>query len=173
MCARSPSWEFGEKMKVKFRFCNRLPIVFRAAGSIVLLSLLMPGALSLAQAKTGKPSLTAAAAPTRIHFRPGAISTQVRGQLDHAGHASYVIKVDQGDHLIVNIVGLGGLATEGTIAGPADQGGGSHGGLVYSEDVTTGGDFTIRIDPNQMADSTPGARSFILEVVVTPAYLKK
>ena len=111
-------------------------------------------------------------APIRIQFRAGAISTQIQGQLSRTTHeAVYVARLKAGDHMIVNIIGVGGLMTSGEISGPGGQGGGSHGGLVFNEDITTGGDFTIRVSRNQMADSPANARSFILEVVITPAWL--
>ena len=111
-------------------------------------------------------------APIRIQFKAGAISTQINGKLGITSHeAVYVARLKAGDHMIVNIIGLGGLMTSGEISGPGGQGGGSHGGLVFNEDITTGGDFTIKVGRNMMADSPAGARSFILEVVITPAWL--
>lgn len=110
-------------------------------------------------------------APIRIQFTAGAISTQIRGRLNSSNEAVYVARVKAGDHMIVNIIGLGGLMTSGEISGPGGQGGGSHGGLVFNEDVTVGGDFTIKVGMNLMAESPARARSFILEVVITPAWL--
>jgi hypothetical protein len=112
---------------------------------------------------------------TRIRFLPGTISAQVRGRLTRNKNADalFVVKAKAGDRMIVNIISLTeGLMTAGMITSPSGETYGQHGGLVFNEDLTETGDYTISVERNLMGtERADGA--FMLEVVITPEHLKK
>ncbi|MBV9958855.1 MAG: hypothetical protein JO360_10555 [Acidobacteria bacterium] len=131
---------------------------------VLLVMLLLVPVTAAAQARS-----------TRIKFLPGTISTQVRGRLTRNKNADarFVVKAKAGDHMIVNIISLTeGLMTAGMVSSPSGDANGQHGGLVFNEDLTETGDYTISVERNLMGtERADGA--FILEVVITPGYLKK
>ena len=122
----------------------------------------------LTPAQTG-----ASSKPIRIRFMSGAISAQVRGQLSkNRRETFYVVKAKKGDHMIVNIISTTpGFETGGEVVAPSGQQEGQHGGIIFNADLTETGDFKIRVAQNLMAGERSGG-SFILEVVITPSYLK-
>lgn len=112
--------------------------------------------------------------PTRIKFLRGAISAQVRGQLTKNKNADalYVIHAKSGDHMIVNIITLtSGLMTGGDVTSPSGAQDGQHGGIIFNGDLTETGDYIIRVSRNMMGTERPDG-SFMLEVVITPSYMK-
>ena len=112
--------------------------------------------------------------PVRIKFIQGAISTQVRGHLtmNKNADAFYVIKAKVGDHMIVNIISLtSGLMTGGDVTSPSGEQDGQHGGIIFNDDLTETGDYTIRVARNLMGTERADG-SFILEIVITSSYLK-
>lgn len=151
---------------------NRLQIIHstKTLFTALILStcflLLIPGSIA-AQRGTGRGAF-------RIKFMPGAVSAQVRGQLtkDKNREAFFVVNAKAGDHMIVNIISLTpGLATGGGVTSPTGKQDGQHGGIIFNSDLTETGDYRIRVDRNLMGtERIDGA--FILEVVITPSYLK-
>ncbi len=118
---------------------------------------------------------TSLARPVRINFAHGALSSQVRGQLtkNKSLDALYVVKAKAGDHMIVNVIPLTeGLMTGGDVTSPSGAQDGQHGGIIFNADLTESGDFTIRVSRNLMGTQRPDG-AFILEVVITPASLKR
>lgn len=112
--------------------------------------------------------------PIRFRFLQGAISAQARGQLTKNKNADafYVIRAKAGDHMIVNIIALSpGLMTSGDVTSPSGAQEGQHGGIIFNADLSETGDYTIRVARNLMGTERPDG-SFILEVVITPSYLK-
>ncbi|HEV7377759.1 MAG TPA: hypothetical protein VGN95_23790 [Pyrinomonadaceae bacterium] len=145
------------------RLLNALPLTLALAVGLLLF---MP-APTTAQRR-------ASSSTTRIKFMPGAISAQVRGQLtkDKNTGAVFVINAKAGEHMIVNIIPLTrGLMTGGDVTSPSGQQDGQHGGLIFNGDLTETGDYTIHVDRNLMGTERPDG-SFILEVVITQAYMK-
>ena len=112
--------------------------------------------------------------PTRIRFTTGAISAQVRGRFTPANErVRYVIKARKGDHMVVNIIPVTrGLTMAGTVAFPSGQGDGGPGGIVMNADLDESGDYTIEVSQHTMG-SNYSSGSFILEVVITPAWLRR
>jgi hypothetical protein len=137
----------------------------RTAIILAITFLLLP---NVARAQTGTSSK-----PIRIKFTVGAISAQVRGQLSKARMETfYVVKAKTGDHMIVNIIPVtSGLATGGMVISPSGDEDGQHGGIIFNSDLTETGDFKIRVEHNLMAGENVNG-SFILEVVITPSYIK-
>jgi hypothetical protein len=132
----------------------------------ISLMMIIPGLTTSAQ--TG-----ASSRPTRIRFMSGAISAQVRGQLSKGRtEAFYVVKAKKGDHMIVNIISTTpGFETGGEVVAPSGAQEGQHGGVIFNSDLTETGDFKIRVARNLMAGERAGG-SFILEVVITPSYIR-
>jgi hypothetical protein len=104
----------------------------------------------------------------RIRFERGAISTQVRGQLNRKqSELFYVVKARAGQHMIVNVVPLGnpyGLVPFVLVTPPKGEGTGDK-SSIYEGDLTDSGDYQIRVAVNQMA-SESSAGGFLLEVVI-------
>jgi hypothetical protein len=111
--------------------------------------------------------------PERIRFTTGAISAQVRGRFTPANErVRYVIKARKGDHMVVNIIPVThGLTMGGTVGFPSGQGDGGPGGIIMNSDLTENGDYVIEVSQHTMG-SNYRSGSFILEVVITPAWLK-
>jgi hypothetical protein len=112
-------------------------------------------------------------APQRIRFTTGAISAQVRGRFTPANErVHYVIKVNKGDHMVMNIIPVTrGLTMAGTVTFPSGQGDGGPGGIIMNSDLDEGGDYTIEVNQHTMGSNYKSG-SFILEVVITPAWLR-
>lgn len=115
-----------------------------------------------------------ASPPTRIRFTTGAISAQVRGSfLPAKERPRYVIKARKGDHMVVNIIPVTrGLTMAGTVGFPSGQGDGGPGGIIMNADLDESGDYTIEASQHTMG-SNYSSGTFILEVVITPAWLKQ
>jgi len=112
-------------------------------------------------------------APQRIKFSSGAISAHVAGQFNPANdRPTYVIKARAGDHMIVNIIPVTKTLTMGgTVKSPAGEGDGGPGGIIMNTDLTENGDYTIEVFQHTMG-SNLAAGKFVLEIVITPAWLK-
>lgn len=139
------------------------------ASSTVLLGALLLTVASASFAQThGK-----APQPTRIRFTTGAISTQVRGTFTPANErVRYVIKARKGDHMVINIIPVTrGLTMAGTVKFPSGQGDGGPGGIIMNSDLEETGDFTVEVNQHTMG-SNYKTGSFILEVVITPQWLR-
>lgn len=111
--------------------------------------------------------------PTRIRFTTGAISTQVRGTFTPANErVRYVIKAAKGDHMVINIIPVTrGLTMAGTVKFPSGQGDGGPGGIIMNSDLEETGDFIVEVNQHTMG-SNYKTGSFILEVVITPQWLR-
>jgi hypothetical protein len=111
--------------------------------------------------------------PERIRFKIGAISAQVPGQFNPAQpRPRYVLKANAGDHMIVNVIPVTrGLTMSGTVEGPSGQGDGQPGGIVFNADLTESGDYIIEVSQHTMGSNYKSG-SFIVEVVIAPAWLK-
>jgi hypothetical protein len=111
--------------------------------------------------------------PTRIRFTTGAISAQVRGTFTPTNErVRYVIKAKKGDHMVINIIPVTrGLTMAGTVKFPSGQGDGGPGGIVMNSDLEETGDFTIEVNQHTMGSNYKSG-SFILEVVITPQWLR-
>jgi len=84
----------------------------------------------------------------------------------------YVIKANKGDHVVANVIPVTrGLTMAGTVTSPSGQGDGGPGGIIFNADLTENGDYRIEVEQHTMG-SNYSAGSFILEVVITPAWLK-
>lgn len=137
--------------------------------SAVLLCALLLTTASVSSAQThGKVT-----PPTRIRFTKGAISAQVRGTFTPANErVRYVIKATKGDHMVVNIIPVTrGLTMAGTVKFPSGQGDGGPGGIIMNSDLEETGDFTLEVSQHTMG-SNYKTGSFILEVVITPQWLR-
>lgn len=112
-------------------------------------------------------------APERIRFTTGAISAQVHGRFTPANErVHYVIKARKGNHMVVNIIPVTrGLTMAGTVTFPSGQGDGGPGGIVMNSDLEENGDYTIEVNQHTMGSNYKSG-SFILEVVITPAWLR-
>lgn len=144
------------------------PGVFSNLLAIGALSIafLLP-ALAMSQSHGRSPSAQ------RIKFATGAISAQATGQFTPANErVRYVIKAKAGDHMIVNVVPLTKTPTmAGTVKTPSGEGDGGPGGIVMNADLTESGDYTIEVFQHTMGSNLASGK-FILEVVITPAWLK-
>lgn len=111
--------------------------------------------------------------PQRIKFTTGAISAQVSGQFTRLNpRVRYVIRAKKGDHIVVNVIPVTkGLTMAGIVASPSGQGDGGPGGIIMNADLTESGDYTIEVSQHTMG-SNYSSGNFILEVVITPAWLK-
>lgn len=134
--------------------------------SVLSIALLLLSASVVSQAKQH-------AGPQRIRFKSGAISAQVPGQFNPAQpRPRYLIKAKAGDHMVVNIIPVTkGLTLGGTVAAPSGQGDGQPGGIIFNGDLTENGDYTIEVFQHTMGSNYKSG-SFIVEVVITPAWLK-
>jgi hypothetical protein len=152
---------------------NREASMFQRIKALLATLMLSASLLPLMPVTTAAQASSSRA--TRIKFLPGTISAQVRGRLTRNKNAEalFVVRAKAGDHMIVNIISLTeGLMTAGTIKSPSGDTNGQHGGLVFNEDLTETGDYTISVERNLMGtERADGA--FMLEVVITPDYLKK
>lgn len=112
-------------------------------------------------------------AAQRIKFATGAISAQAAGQFTPANErVRYVIKARAGDHMIVNVIPVTKTLTmAGTVKTPSGEGDGGPGGIIMNSDLTEGGDYTIEVFQHTMGSNLTSGR-FILEVVITPAWLR-
>ena len=109
----------------------------------------------------------------RIKFAIGAVSAQTAGQFTPANERPrFVIKAKAGDHMIVNIIPVTRTLTmAGTIKAPSGEGDGGPGGIIMNADLTESGDYTIEVFQHTMGSNLASGK-FILEVVITPAWLK-
>jgi len=152
----------GNNSATASRICNLcISLILSTA-----LLLVVPGVMA---AQTGTSPK-----PTRIKFMRGAISAQVRGRLTSSNNREsfYVVNAQSGDHMIVNIIPITpGFATGGGVTSPSGKGDGQHGGVIFNSDLKETGDYTIGITRNLMATNRDSGE-FILEVVITPPYLK-
>jgi hypothetical protein len=137
----------------------------RALGAL-LLAFFLP-ALALSQSRGHRP------APQRIKFAIGAVSAHVAGQFTPANErVRYVIKAKAGDHMIVNVIPVTKTLTMGgTIKSPSGEGDGGPGGIIMNSDLTESGDYVIEVFQHTMGSNLATGK-FILEVVITPAWLK-
>jgi hypothetical protein len=133
----------------------------------VFITLILISATSLAQTH-GKAST-----PQRIRFTIGAISAQVRGTFTPANErVRYAIKAKKGDHIVLNIIPVTrGLTMAGTVRFPSGQGDGGPGGIIMNSDLTEDGDYIVEVNQHTMG-SNYRSGSFILEVVITPGWLR-
>jgi hypothetical protein len=147
---------------------NAPRIYLAPTARILAITFLMIASNLLASAQTGTSSK-----PIRIRFMTGAISAQAKGQLSKGRtEVFYVVKAKTGDHMIVNIISTTpGFATGGEVVAPSGEGEGQHGGIIFNSDLKETGDFKIRVARNLMAGERAGG-SFILEIVITPSYIK-
>jgi hypothetical protein len=111
--------------------------------------------------------------PQRIRFAIGAISAHLAGRFTPANErVRYVIKAKAGDHMIVNVIPVTkSLTMAGTVKTPSGEGDGGPGGIIMNADLTENGDYTIEVFQHTMGSNLATGK-FILEVVVTPAWLK-
>ncbi|HEV7680514.1 MAG TPA: hypothetical protein VGO68_00210 [Pyrinomonadaceae bacterium] len=144
-------------------------IAYSVVSSTVLGSVLLLTMASASFAQTHGKST----APTRIRFTTGAMSAQVRGTFTPANErVRYVIKATKGDHMVVNVIPVTrGLTMAGTVKFPSGQGDGGPGGIVMNSDLEETGDFIVEVSQHTMGSSYKSG-SFILEVVITPQWLK-
>jgi hypothetical protein len=112
-------------------------------------------------------------APERIRFTTGAISAQVRGRFTPANErVRYVIKAGKGNHMIINIIPVTrGLTMAGTVVSPSGQGDGGPGGIIINSELIETGDYLIEVNQHTMGSNYKSG-SFILEIVITPAWLR-
>lgn len=112
-------------------------------------------------------------APQRIKFSIGAISTHVAGEFTPANERpTYVIKARAGDHMIVNIIPVTkSLTMGGTVKSPSGAGDGGPGGIITNSDLTENGDYVIEVFQHTMGSNLASGK-FVLEIVITPAWLK-
>ena len=134
-------------------------------GVLIITLLLSP--LAASQSRGRGPS------PQRIKFAVGAISAHVTGQFTPKNErVRFVIKARAGDHMIVNIIPVTRTLTmAGTVKTPSGEGDGGPGGIIMNADLTDNGDYTIEVFQHTMG-SNLSSGSFVLEVVITPAWLK-
>lgn len=132
--------------------------------AVLTLVCLLP-TVALTQSRTRRPA--------RIKFSLGAISAHVAGQFSPANERpTYVIKARAGDHLIVNIIPVTkSLTMGGTIKSPSGQGDGGPGGIIANSDLTESGDYVIEVFQHTMGSNLASGK-FVLEIVITPAWLK-
>jgi hypothetical protein len=144
---------------------KRYPILSMTVIAVCLIALLTSPS---AGAQTGQRAGT-----QRIRFKIGAISAQVVGQFSHAQpRPHYLIKAKAGDHMVVNIIPVTrGLTLGGTVTSPSGQGDGQPGGIIFNSDLTENGDYTIEVFQHTMGSNYKSG-SFVVEVVITPAWLK-
>lgn len=138
-------------------------------GVLIFVSGLVLATPGFASTRTGRVSR-----PIRIRFTIGAISAQVRGQLTKNKNADalFVVAAKAGDHMIVNVVSLTpGLMTSGDVSSPSGELEGQHGGIIFNSNLTENGDYTIRVGRNLMGTERADG-SFMLEIVITPSYLR-
>jgi hypothetical protein len=145
-----------------------------AIGALVV-ALFLP-AVALSKSPTSPRSSQShgrAIAPQRIKFAIGAVSAQTAGQFTPANErVSYVIKAKAGGHMIVNIIPVTKTLTMGgTVKTPSGAGDGGPGGIIMNADLTESGDYTIEVSQHTMGSNLASGK-FILEVVITPAWLK-
>ena len=133
---------------------------------IVLILFLLP-AVALSQSSTRGQQ------PQGIRFTAGAISAQGKGNFNRLHQrVRYAVKAKSGDHMIVNIIPVTkGLTMAGTVKSPSGQGDGGPGGIILNADLTESGDYIIEVFQHTMG-SNFASGSFILEVVITPPWLK-
>ena len=74
--------------------------------------------------------------------------------------------------MVVNIIPVTrDLTMAGTVASPSGQGDGGPGGIIMNADLTENGDYRIEVSQHTMG-SNYASGAFILEVVITPAWLR-
>ncbi|HEY3040009.1 MAG TPA: hypothetical protein VGJ66_14810 [Pyrinomonadaceae bacterium] len=74
--------------------------------------------------------------------------------------------------MVVNIIPVtSGLTMAGTVASPSGEGNGGPGGIIMNSDLTESGDYTVEVSQHTMGSNYKSG-SFILEVVITPGWLK-
>ena len=126
---------------------------------------------SLVTAQSSRATRTPA--PQRIKFSIGAISAHVAGQFSPSSQRpKYLIKAKAGDHMIVNIIPVTKTLTMGgTVKSPNGAGDGGPGGIIMNADLTVGGDYLIEVFQHTMGSNLASGK-YVLEVVITPAWLK-
>lgn len=150
---------------------NVKPKMLRQINALLAMLALSAGLLLSMPVQTSAQR-RAAPRTTRIKFMPGAISAQVRGRLVKNAETFFVVKARAGEHMIVNVIPLTrGLMTGGIVSSPSGQEDGQHGGLIFNDDLTETGDYTIRVDPNLMGSERMDG-IFVLEVVITQPSMK-
>jgi hypothetical protein len=144
---------------------KQYPIISKRVIAVCFIALLSSPS---AGAQTGQHAVT-----QRIRFKIGAISAQVVGQFSPAQpRPHYLIKAKAGDHMVVNIIPVTrGLTLGGTVRSPSGQGDGQPGGIIFNSDLTENGDYTIEVFQHTMGSNYKSG-SFVVEVVITPAWLK-
>ena len=148
-----------KRVRATFSFIRLLTYVF--------ITLLLIPVASLAQTH-GKTNT-----PQRIRFTIGAISAQVRGIFTPANErVRYVIKAKKGDHMVLNVIPVTrGLTMAGTVRFPSGQGDGGPGGIIINSDLTEDGDYIVEVNQHTMGSNYKSG-TFILEVVITPGWLR-
>ncbi|HEV7474683.1 MAG TPA: hypothetical protein VGN90_11585 [Pyrinomonadaceae bacterium] len=141
------------------------PSFLLTVGALVITILLAPVAMSQSRDR--------ASSSQRIKFAIGAISTQVNGQFTPKNErVRFVIKAKAGDHMIVNVIPVTKTLTmAGTIKTPLGEGDGGPGGIILNSDLTASGDYIIEVFQHTMGSNLASGK-FILEVVITPSWLK-
>ena len=111
--------------------------------------------------------------PERIRFTTGAISAQVRGRFTPANErVRYVIKAGHGDYMVINIIPVTrGLTMAGTVVSPSGRGEGGPGGIIMNSLLFENGDYLIEVNQHTMGSNYKSG-SFILEVVITPGWMR-
>ncbi|HSS21082.1 MAG TPA: hypothetical protein VLL54_13495 [Pyrinomonadaceae bacterium] len=137
--------------------------------AVIVTVLLLPAMAMSQSARAHAP----APAPQRVKFSVGAISAQVSGQFTPSNdRPSYVIKAKAGDHMIVNIIPMTKTLTMGgTVKSPNGEGDGGPGGIIMNADLAESGDYVIEVFQHTMGSNLRSGK-FVLEVVITPAWLK-
>jgi hypothetical protein len=153
------------KTKQLFQEMHDGPLPYSLAIGVLFITLVVP-ALVMAQS-SGRNSAQ------RIKFAIGAVSAQTMGQFTPANErVRYVIKAKAGDHMIVNIIPVTKTLTmAGTIKTPSGEGDGGPGGIIMNANLTESGDYVIEVFQHTMGSNLASGK-FILEVVITPAWLK-
>jgi hypothetical protein len=135
---------------------------------VVFVSILFLPTLAFPQSRTRD------SAPQRIKFSIGAISAHVAGQFTPANERpKYVLRAKAGDHLIVNIIPVTKTLTMGgTVKSPSGEGDGGPGGIITNADLKESGDYVIEVFQHTMGSNLASGK-FVLEIVITPAWLKE
>ena len=108
-------------------------------------------------------AIQATAADQRIHFKRGAISSQVSGSLSGPNsEVCFVAGARAGQQMRVNVNGAG--PTRGTVKFPSGGGDGQPGGLIYDDTLPETGDYRICVTESQMANPWNG--KFTVDVVI-------
>jgi len=150
------------------RASQRALLRFNLLTATFIVVLFLP---SLVMAQTSRTTRTPPS--QRIKFSIGAISAHVVGQFSpNNERPKYVIKAKAGDHMIVNIIPITKtLIMGGTVKSPDGEGDGGPGGIIMNADLTVGGDYLIEVFQHTMGSNLASGK-YVLEIVITPAWLK-